>query len=501
MENPSPSSSGLVYTTLNEIDQIHIDTRKAFQSGRTKNVAYRKHQLLQLAYLVKDNAKRFEEALMQDLGKPPLETYFCEAGGSIAEVHYCYKRVGKWMRPEKPAGFSMNWTPMRPVMYKEPRGVVLIISPFNYPLFLTVCPLAGAIAAGNAVVIKPSELAPATSALLTELIPKYLDGEMVKVVNGGILESAKLLDLPWDHIMYTGGGRVGKIVAAAAAKHLTPVILELGGKSPVIVDPNCDLQLTAKRILWGKVSNAGQTCIAPDYILVPRSFQDTLIDALKTAYTQFYPENLQPSTPGVYGRMITPQAFNRVKKLLDDTDGEVVLGGETDETTKYIAPTVVKNVKGTDSLMSEEIFGPVLPIVPVEDLDEAIAFVNARDHPLALYVFTNSAEVKKKVFGSTTSGGVVANEVMIHPAAEGLPFGGVGPSGYGQYTGKFGFDTFTHMRASLDPPGWVDRLLGFRYPPYTEQGLKATFKFWPSLPARPKGPPPSLGSSSGNGSG
>ncbi|KAG5649774.1 hypothetical protein H0H81_002077 [Sphagnurus paluster] len=478
----------LAYTPIEEIDKIHGELRAGYQSGKLKSIAYRKYQLLQLAYLMKDNSKRFEEALLADLGRPSLEAHFLEISTSIGEIKTAYSSVEKWAKPEKPA-LSLNFTVMRPVIYKEAKGVVLIISPFNYPVWLTICPLAGALAAGNSVLLKPSELTPATSSLLAELIPKYLDSDLVRVVNGAIPESTKLLSLPWDHIMYTGGFRVGQIVATAAAKYLTPVTLELGGKSPVIIDPECDLATAARRILWGKVVNAGQTCVAPDYILVPRSFQDKFVEALKTAYESFYPTSAEASSPQAYSRIVTPQAFNRIKGLLDNTKGTIIAGGETDEATKYIAPTLIKDVKGDDSLMREEIFGPLLPIVPVEDVDEAIAFVNARDHPLALYVFSQNAEFKAKVFNSTQSGAAVANEVVIHPGAEGLPFGGVGPSGYGAHTGKFTFDTFTHMRSSLDSPSWIDKIIGFRYPPYTDSKLKAALKLLPSLPARPTGPP------------
>ncbi|KAF8069067.1 NAD-aldehyde dehydrogenase [Lyophyllum atratum] len=478
----------LVYTTLEEIDKIHAELRTGFQIGKLKSIPYRKYQLLQLAYLVKDNSERLEEALATDLGRPPLEGHFLEISSTIGEVKNAYSSVEKWAKPEKPA-FSLNFTVMRPVIYKEAKGVVLIISPFNYPLWLTLGPLAGALAAGNAVVLKPSESTPAMSSLLAELVPKYLDGDLVRVVNGAVPESTKLLSLPWDH----SGFRVAKIVAAAAAKYLTPITLEMvdktPGKSPVIIDPECDLPMAARRILWGKVVNAGQTCVAPDYILVPRSFQDKFVAALKTAYESFYPGAEGPSSPDAYSRIVTPQAYKRIKGLLDNTKGSVVFGGETDEASKFIAPTAVRDVKEGDSLMSEEIFGPLLPIVPVEDVDEAIAFVNARDHPLALYVFSQNPEFKAKVFNNTQSGAAIANETVIHPGADGLPFGGVGPSGYGAHTGKFGFDTFTHLRASLDSPGWIDRILGFRYPPYTDAKFKAALRLLPSLPARPAGPP------------
>jgi len=338
--------------------------------------------------------------------------------------------------------------------------------------------------------IKPSESSPATSALFAELIPKYMDTDLVRVVNGAIPQNVKILSLQWDHILYTGSGRVGKIVADAAAKFLTPLTLELGGKSPVFIDPKCDLQVATRRILWGKTTNAGQTCVAPDYVLVPKSFQDKFVQALAATYESFYPESKKASSPDAFGRMVTPQAFKRVKGLLDNTKGKIVLGGETDEATKFIAPTVVKDVSGDDPLMSEEIFGPVLPIVPVEDLDEAIAFVTAHDHPLALYVFSSDGEYKAKVFNNTQSGAAIANEVVLHTGLQDLPFGGIGPSGYGYHTDKYTFDIFTHLRSSMDSPGWVDKLLGFRFPPYNNAKFKAAIKMGtPSLPPRPKGPP------------
>lgn len=418
----------LAYTPLDEIEKIHTELRAGFQSGRLKSVAYRKYQLLQLAYLIKDNEKRIQEAMRLDLGRPKLESQFMEINSTLGEVMTAYHNVEKWAQPEKPS-FSMNYTFFRPVIYKKSKGLVLIISPFNYPLWLTFTPLVGALSAGNTAVVKPSESTPAMSALLAELLPQYVDQDLVRVVNGAIPETTKLLELQWDHILYTGSPRVAKIVSAAAAKHLTPVTLELGGKSPVIIDPDCDLLLSAKRVLWGKAVNAGQTCVAPDYILVPRSFQDKLVEALKTCKESFYPEDAKPTSEGTYSRIVSPQAFNRIKRLLDMTKGTIVFGGETDEATKYMALTVVRDVKPDDSLMSDEIFGPVLPIVPVEDVDEAIAFVNSRDHPLALYIFSQNQQFKDKVLSNTQSGAAVVNETMIHPAADGLPFGGIGNSG------------------------------------------------------------------------
>ncbi|KAJ6531227.1 aldehyde dehydrogenase [Mycena capillaripes] len=480
----------LMHTPLEEIDRIHAELRAGFNAGKTKSIAYRKYQLLQLAYLIQDNAKAFEDALAQDLGRHKLESNFLEISGSINEIMEAYKNVETWAKPEKPA-LSINWMFMHPVTYKEPKGVVLIISPFNYPLWLCASPLAGAIAAGNAVVVKPSESCPAVASLLAEQMPKYLDPSLIRVVNGAIPETTKLLDLPWGHILYTGSGRVGKIVAGAAAKTLTPVSLELGGKSPVFIDPASDMQLAAKRILWGKFTNGGQTCVAPDYVLVPKAAQDSLVDAMKTAYASFYPETTgaAPTPPQNVTKLVSQQAFKRVNGLLQATKGTIVVGGEAEEAQKYIAPTIVKDVKVDDSLMSEEIFGPILPIVPVEDVDAGIAYVNSNDHPLALYVFSQNEAYKSKVFGSTQSGSAVANETIISPAVTGLPFGGIGPSGSGYHTGKYGFLMFTHLRASIDTPAWIDKILGFRFPPYTASNLAKVSRLSVKLPARPTGPP------------
>ncbi|KAK0238104.1 NAD-aldehyde dehydrogenase [Armillaria nabsnona] len=478
--------SKLNYTPVDEIDKIHAELSNTFKSGKVQPIAYRKYVLLQLGYLLKDNVARFEDALMADLGKPKVEVTFTEIGPSLSEIKDAYSNVEKWAKPEKPA-FSMNYTPMRRVIYKQGKGVALIISPFNYPVNMSFGPIASAIAAGNTIAFKPSEQTPATSSLLAELFPKYVDPSVIRVVNGGVAETSKLLEHPWGHILFTGSGRVGRIIASAAAKTLTPVTLELGGKSPVFVDPKCDLQMTTRRIFWGKIVNAGQSCVAPDYILVPKDFQDKFIEALKATNDSFYPT--PEAEANSIGRLVSPQAYNRLSNLLKSTKGTIAFGGKLDEATKYIQPTAVRDVSFDDPLMSEELFGPILPIVPVDNIDEAIKFVNAHDHPLALYVFSQDSEVKTKIINSTQSGAICMNETMTHVAAEGLPFGGIGPSGSGHHNGKFGFDTFTHTRASLDPPGWVDKILSSRYPPYTDKKLNALSWLFPTLPARPTGPP------------
>ncbi|KAI6148774.1 Aldehyde/histidinol dehydrogenase [Pisolithus tinctorius] len=477
-------TTSLKYTTFDEIDAIHATLRQSFRAGKLKSIAARKVQILQLAYLIQDNYDRFKEAFAADLGRPTLETAFLELDSTVSDCKIAYDRVEKWAQTEK-APFSFNFFAMRPVIRKEPKGVVLSISPFNYPVWLALGPMIGAIAAGNCFVLKPSELSPAVSGLIAELVPKYLDPDVVRVVLGAVPETTRLLELPWAHILYTGSGRVAKLVCAAAAKTLTPVSTELGGKSPVVIDPKCDLKTAAKRIMWGKCVNVGQTCVAPDYILVPQDAQDELVQALKAAHDEFYPSG--PSAAGVFGRIVNHTHFRRLKGLLDRTAGEIAFGGETNESDKYISPTVVKNVKGDDSLMSEELFGPILPIVPVKNIDEAIAFINDHDNPLALYVFSQDAAFKAKVFDNTLSGSAVANDTLVHCAVDGLPFGGIGPSGSGYHTRKYTFDMFTHLRSSLDSPSWVDSIFGSRFPPYTakkESYLKSLLGV--KLPPRPR---------------
>ncbi|KIK59512.1 hypothetical protein GYMLUDRAFT_44485 [Collybiopsis luxurians FD-317 M1] len=480
-------SDTLVYTPLDQIEKIYNELKTTFASGKSKPIPYRKYQLIQLAYLLKDNVKLFEESLAADLGRPQFEARMLDIDPTLGEIKTTLAGFEKWAKQES-APFSINFSAMRPVIRKEPKGVVLLISPFNYPLFLTLPLMASAIAAGNAVVLKPTENTPATSALLADLVDKYMDTSLVRVVKGGVEETTKLLEYTWGHILYTGGGQVGKLISAAGAKTLSPVSLEVGGKSPVFIDPKCDLKIAAKRILWGKAANAGQTCVAPDYIIVERHFQDKFVQAMQETYQEFYPD--KPSAPGQMSRLVSARAFTRVSNLLKNTKGTVVIGGDMDEATKYIGPAIVKDVKPDDCLMSEEIFGPILPIMPVDSVDEGLAYVNAHDHPLSVYVFTQDSAFKAKIFDNTQSGSAMANETIIHPAIYGLPFGGIGPSGSGYHSGKYGFDMFTHLRSSIDSPSWVDMLLSFRYPPYTPAKLKSMARFMNAgLPPRPSGPP------------
>ncbi|KAI0763342.1 aldehyde dehydrogenase [Trametes elegans] len=475
--------STLTYTPIADIPQILETARSAFESGRTDSVAFRKEQIAQVAYLIKDNEERLREALHADLGRHPQETDLLDFGPTLSEIRDAYNNVEKWVRPQS-IGFSINWFAMSPKFTAEPKGVALIIAPFNFPMFLLLGPLVSAIAAGDAVVLKPSEQTPATSQLLGELIPKYLDPELYHLVNGGVPETTKLLELKWDHILYTGNGRVGRIIAEAAAKHLTPITLEVGGKNPVVVDPKVDIKMSARRVLWGRFSNAGQICLCPEYVLVPAEFQDTLVEALKEAYHSFYPDG--PDNSDSISRIVSEAHTARIKRLIDETKGEIVLGGNADVSKRYIAPTVVRDVAAGDALLSEEIFGPVLPIVPVKDVDDAIAFIRAREDPLAVYVFSPDKQFQRKVFKSTRSGAAVANETVISAGVPGLPVGGIGASGYGYYSGKQGFEQFTHYRATLNNPGWVDKVaFGFRYPPYQKDYKKYVKALDAPLPPRP----------------
>ncbi|KAH9903156.1 NAD-aldehyde dehydrogenase [Cubamyces lactineus] len=473
------------YTPIEDIPQIHQRAHDAYRSGKLKSIAYRKEQIAQLGYLLKDNEQRFCDALKLDLGRPTQETIFFDFSAVYIEVKTAYDNVEKWTRSQR-AEFNLNFFAMGPRLRAEPKGVILVIAPFNVPIFMLLSPLASAIAGGNAVVLKPSEQASATAKLLAELVAQYLDPDLFHVINGGIPETTKVLELRWDHILYTGNGRVGKIVARAAAEHLTPLTLELGGKNPVVVDPKCDLQTAARRILWGRVSNAGQICLAPEYVLVPEHFQDKFVDALQEVYRTFYPDG--PRNSDSYCRIISEAHTARIKNLIDHTKGTIVFGGDADVAERYIAPTVVRDVRPDDPLMGEEIFGPVLSVVPVKDVEEAISIINERDHPLAIYVFSQDKAFLNKVFDNTESGSAVANETVISCGVPGLPMGGLGASGYGYYTGKHMFDEFTHIRVSLDNPGWVDKIaLSFRFPPYKPEGEKQLRALSPSLPPRPKG--------------
>lgn len=479
-------SNALVYTPLEDIPKIHASLKANFNNGAGKlaNVNYRKDQLLQLGYAFQDNMSRWEEALEKDMGRPLIDSYMTDISGMMNEILFAYKNVSSWVKDSGPSNWSLLWMPSSPTIRKEPKGVVLYILPFNFPLW-TLTGLAGAIAAGCPCVIKPSELTPATSALMAELFPKYLDQDLYRVVNGAVKETTALLELQWDHIMYAGSARIGRIVATAAAKHLTPITLELGGKSPCIIDNTADIPLIARRILWGKFLNSGQTCIAPDYVIVAEGVKDAFIKQCEEVYKSFFPEG--PARSKSFARIVSEHHTQRLQNILEKTKGEIVFGGDVDISSRYVSPTLVKDVALDDILMQDEIFGPILPVVSVKNPKEAIQIVSGRDRPLALYIFTNDSRFKKFVLEHTLSGSVVVNDVVVQGGCNTIPFGGTGNSGYGSYKGKFGFETFTHSRSVLNSPSWLDILMKARYPPYTDGNLKILKRLtMVSLPPRPR---------------
>lgn len=429
-----------------------------FQTGKTKQIDFRIAQLKVLKQAIVENKSAVIEALKQDFNKPEFESYATEIG-IVKEVDYAIKHLKSWVKPQK-VSIPLEQLPGSGYIYPEPLGVVLIISPWNYPFQLTVSPLIGAIAAGNCTIIKPSEIAPHTSTVIAAMIRRYFDAEYVAVVEGGVEVSKQLLEQKFDHIFFTGGTAIGKVVMAAAAKHLTPVTLELGGKSPCIVDGDIDLEHAANRIAWGKFINAGQTCIAPDYLLVNRAIKPQLIDQLKQTVEQFYAK--EPAKSPDYARIINQKQFNRLTAFLED--GEIVIGGQTNRNDFYIAPTIIDNVSLDMPVMQEEIFGPILPVIEYDDVSEAIAIINQKPKPLALYIFSRNRELQKRILNETSSGGVCINDTVMQVGVSSLPFGGVGESGMGRYHGKASFDTFSHFKSVLKKSFLLD--LKWRYAPY-----------------------------------
>ncbi|WP_406194942.1 aldehyde dehydrogenase family protein [Kitasatospora sp. NBC_01560] len=434
-------------TAVADIPALVTRLRTAFAGGRTKPLDRRLEQLAALRALLTEQAEEFQRALAADLGKSAAEAYRTEIGFTLHELDHTVAHLEEWLRP-KPAAVPEVFRPAEARVVRDPLGVVLIIAPWNYPLQLALAPLVGALAAGNVAVVKPSELAPATSAAMARLLPRYLDPETVTVVEGAVPETTALLEQRFDHIFYTGNGTVGRIVMAAAARHLTPVTLELGGKSPVVVEPGADLALTARRIARGKFLNAGQTCVAPDYVLAVGGTAAGLEEQLAAAVHELYGDD--PAASPAYGRIVNERHFDRLTALL--ADGRVVTGGGHDRAERYLAPTVLADVSPDAPVMTAEIFGPVLPIVTVPDLDAAIAFINERDKPLALYAFTESEATKQRLTEETSSGALTFGLPVSHLAMPELPFGGVGESGMGRYHGEYSIDTFSHAKAVVDKP-------------------------------------------------
>ncbi|KAF8404073.1 hypothetical protein HHK36_008950 [Tetracentron sinense] len=451
------------------------ELRGSFASGKTKSYEWRIAQLKSIIKMIEDNEKEIVEALREDLSKPELEAFVSEISMTKASCKLALKELRHWMKPEK-VKTSITTFPSSAEIVSEPLGVVLIISAWNYPFLLSLDPVIGAIAAGNAVVLKPSEIAPATSSLLAKFLEEYVDNSAIRVVEGAVAETSALLEQKWDKIFYTGNGRVARIVMAAAAKNLTPVVLELGGKSPAVVDSKINLQVTARRIIAGKWgSNNGQACIAPDYIITTKAYAPKLIDALKCELEKFFGKD--PLESKDLSRIVNSNNFARLTKLLDEdkVSGKIIHGGQRDETCLKIAPTILLDVPMDSLIMTEEIFGPLLPIVTVDKVEDSFDVINSRAKPLAAYIFTNEKELKKEFVRTISAGGLLINDTVLHYLAAGvdilqlanpaLPFGGVGESGMGSYHGKFSFDAFSHKKAVLYRSFGGDA--SARYPPYT----------------------------------
>ncbi|KAK9375466.1 Aldehyde/histidinol dehydrogenase [Lipomyces chichibuensis] len=454
-------------TPLEYIPKIHETCVSTFKSHKTLPIEYRLDQLRNLYYAVSDHKDDLLAALTVDLHKHPTEGLMTELGGTINDIAGAISNLKSWAKDEKRSG-GLLFGPMKPTVRREPYGTVLIISPWNYPVFLTIPPLVGAIAAGNTAILKLSEHAPATAKVITEIISSALDPDAYRVVNGTALQATTLLDLKFDFIFYTGSGRVGRQVALAAAKTLTPTVLELGGKSPAFVLDDSNMKVVARRIVYGKFVNAGQTCVAPDYILLKRGLEDAFVSSIKAALNDFCP-GLNKDSPA-YSHMINVAGFDRMLRIIDSSNGKVVIGGSetADRASKYVEPTVILDVMPDDSTMEDEIFGPVLPIVVIDSVDEGIEYVNNNhDTPLALYVFTTDRSMQKRVLDFTRSGGAMINGAIVHAGIMSLPFGGVGQSGMGSYHGRDSFEAFSHKRAIATDPYWSEALASLRYPPYT----------------------------------
>jgi aldehyde dehydrogenase (NAD+) len=448
-----------------EIPETVARLRRTFATGKTRSVEWRRAQLHALEKMMTENESAIAAALEKDLDRSPFEAWLADSATTAGEARYAAKNVKKWMR-RKYRLLELAQLPGRGWVEYEPYGTVLIIGAWNYPFYLTLGPAVGAIAAGDAMVLKPSEIAPASAALMAELVPRYLDNDAVAVVEGDGAVSQELIAQGFDRVFFTGGTEVGRKVYEGAAPHLTPVTLELGGKSPVIVAADADIDVAAKRIAWIKLLNAGQTCVAPDYVLADAKIRDELVAKIGEAITKF---RAQENKNGL--RIVNQRQFDRLTDYVAKTKGKVALGGNSEASTLRLEPTVVVDPAHDEPLMCNEIFGPILPVISVQSLDEAILFVNSRPKPLSAYLFTKSRAVRERVIKEVPAGGMLVNHLAFQVSTAKLPFGGVGASGMGAYHGRWGFDEFSHRKSVLTKPTRPD-LSSFVYPPYTEKAWK-----------------------------
>lgn len=451
-------------TAVSSIPSIVNLCRATYNSQKSKPIEYRLTQLRKLYWGIKDNEDALVEACKQDLGKPSYETYISEIDWCKNDIVFVTKNLATWMKDEPAPDIPLVNSLLSPTIKKEPLGTVLVIGAYNFPVNLSLGPLIGAIAAGCTGVLKPSEVAPATAMVLKKIIEESLDPSAYTVVNGGVAETTALLNEKWDKIFYTGSANVGTIIAKKAAETLTPVCLELGGRNPAIVTKNADPRLAARRLLWAKLHNAGQVCVSQNYIMVEKDIMPAFVEQLKVAMKEYYPNGTKSSSD--YARIVNNRHFLRIKKMLDDTKGKILIGGEVDESQNYIDITVVQVKDTDDSMIVDESFGPLIPLLEIDNVEQAIKIANSVHRtPLGLYPFGSKAEVNK-IINEVTSGGASINDGFFHGSIPTLNFGGVGDSGQGSYRGKASFDTFTHRRSITTTPGWMEKLLAIRYPPY-----------------------------------
>lgn len=454
---------------MSDITSILEKQREYFNSGVTNSISFRKKQLKALQDSIKKYNSEITQALHEDLNKAPFEAYVTEISIVLEEISFTLKHLSSWAKPKK-VKTPIAHFPSKSMKYFDPYGVTLIMAPWNYPFQLTLAPLVGSICGGNCTFLKPSNYSPATSAIITKIITETFPEEYVAVIEGGREANTSLLQQKFDYIFFTGGVTVGKLVMEAASNYLTPISLELGGKSPCIVDETANISLAAKRIMWGKYVNAGQTCVAPDYVLVHETVKEQLITEMKKWLVTFFGND--PVHNPDFPKIITEKHFQRLSALIDNsnaTNGKIVVGGNTNPETRHIAPTILDSPTPDSPVMADEIFGPILPILSVKNLDEVISFVRNRPKPLALYYFTTNKQNEERIINTLSYGGGCINDVLVHLATSYMPFGGVGNSGMGSYHGKQSFITFTHEKSVLKKANWLD--INLRYAPYTKEKM------------------------------
>ncbi|MGM0795356.1 aldehyde dehydrogenase [Staphylococcus cohnii] len=452
---------------MNSIEQSFHNSKQYFNTHETKSLKFRKKQLKQLSKSIKNYENDLLEAFQKDLGKNKVEAYATEIGFTLKNIKSARKELKNWAKT-KQINTPLFMFPTKSYIMKEPYGTVLIIGPFNYPFQLLIEPLIGAIAAGNTIILKPSEFTPNVSDVIQQIISDAFDPEYINIIQGNADTTQSLLHLPFDYIFFTGSEQVGRIVYSAASKNLTPVTLELGGKSPAIIDESANIKVASERICFGKFTNAGQTCVAPDYLLVNRKVKDELISALKKTITEFYGTNIQDSPD--FGRIVNKKHYHRLNELLNIHHPEITFGGQTDIDENFIAPTILDGTTFDSKIMENEIFGPILPIIAYDDFDEAIDLIRTKPKPLSLYLFSEDENSSERILNELSFGGGAINDTLMHLANPNLPFGGVGASGIGKYHGKYSFDTFSHDKSYIFKSTRLESSLLF--PPY-----KGKFKY------------------------